>query len=59
MLTWHDEGYPPRLKEIYDKPPVLYVRGKIMPEDEKIRRCGWQPAGPTVYGREDGEAVDD
>ncbi len=51
VLTWHDEDYPPRLKEIYDKPPVLYVRGKIMPEDERsVAVVGTR--GPTVYGRE-------
>src|SRR3989304_5019627 len=28
-LTWHDPAYPARLKEIYDLPPVLYLRGQI------------------------------
>jgi len=27
LLTWDDPGYPRRLREIYDPPPVLYVRG--------------------------------
>ncbi len=27
LLTWDDPAYPPRLREIYDPPPVLYVRG--------------------------------
>lgn len=34
VLTRHDPDYPPRLKEIYDYPPILYVRGTLLPEDE-------------------------
>jgi DNA processing protein len=34
VLTYHDPSYPARLKEIYDYPPVLYVRGDLMPQDE-------------------------
>ena len=50
-LTWHDQGYPPRLKEIYDKPPVLYVKGEILPEDERsVAVVGTRR--PTAYGRE-------
>ncbi len=50
-LTWHDDGYPPRLKEIYDRPPVLYVRGEILPEDERaLAVVGTRR--PTAYGRE-------
>src|SRR3990172_12324608 len=33
-LTWHDPDYPARLKEIYDLPPVLYVRGRLTTADE-------------------------
>ena len=33
-LIWHDEKYPARLKEIYDYPPILYIKGEILPEDE-------------------------
>ena len=50
-LTWHDDGYPPRLKEIYDKPPVLYVKGEILPEDERaLAVVGTRR--PMAYGRE-------
>ena len=50
-LTWHDDGYPPRLKEIYDKPPVLYVKGEILSEDERsLAVVGTRR--PTAYGRE-------
>jgi DNA processing protein len=33
ILTWEDELYPPRLKEIDQPPPVLYVRGALTAED--------------------------
>jgi len=50
-LTWHDSGYPPRLKEIYDYPPILYVRGSLLPEDEWcLAVVGTRRA--TVYGRQ-------
>jgi DNA processing protein len=34
VLTLLDEEYPRRLKEIGQAPPVLYVRGALLPEDE-------------------------
>ncbi len=33
VLTWEDELYPLRLKEIDQPPPVLYVRGSLTTED--------------------------
>lgn len=33
ILTWDDELYPRRLKEIDQPPPVLYMRGEVKPED--------------------------
>lgn len=33
ILTWDDDAYPQRLKEIEQPPPVLYVRGDYLPED--------------------------
>ncbi len=33
ILTWEDEFYPPRLKEIDQPPPVLYMRGALITED--------------------------
>jgi DNA processing protein len=33
ILTWEDEAYPQRLKEIEQPPPVLYVRGDYLPDD--------------------------
>src|SRR5277367_2675283 len=29
LLTWDEPEYPVRLREIYDPPPLLYVRGNI------------------------------
>ncbi len=34
LVTWMDESYPRRLKEIAQPPPVLYVRGELLPADE-------------------------
>ena len=33
ILTWEDEAYPQRLKEIEQPPPVLYIRGEYLPDD--------------------------
>ena len=33
ILTWDDELYPRRLKEIDQPPPVLYMRGELKAED--------------------------
>jgi len=33
ILTWQDETYPQRLKEIDQPPPVLYIRGDYSPDD--------------------------
>ena len=50
-ITWNDDGYPVRLKEIYDVPPVLYVRGRLLPEDERsVTVVGTRR--PSPYGRE-------
>jgi len=51
VMTLDDPCYPPRLKEIYDPPPVLYVRGKLTPEDEwSVAVVGTRQA--TTYGQE-------
>ena len=34
LLTFQEEGYPRRLKNIYDPPPLLYVRGTVKKEDD-------------------------
>ncbi|MBA7561056.1 hypothetical protein ES708_02690 [subsurface metagenome] len=56
VFTYHDPGYPARLKEIYDYPPVLYVRGTILSEDEWcLTVVGTRRA--TVYGRQITEEI--
>ena len=50
ILTLDDEKYPNRLKEIYDPPVVLYVRGEIAPGDERaIAIVGTRY--PSFYGK--------
>jgi DNA processing protein len=52
--TWNDPEYPARLKEIDDKPPVLYVRGELAPVDEvAVAVVGTRRATP--YGRQAAE----
>lgn len=33
-ITWQDADYPPRLRHVHSAPPVLYVKGDILPQDE-------------------------
>ncbi len=55
-LTSHDPNYPARLKEIYDFPPVLYIKGSLLPQDEWcIAVVGTRRA--TVYGRQVTEEI--
>jgi len=56
VFTWHDSGYPSRLKEIHDYPPVLYVRGTLLAEDEWcLAVVGTRRA--TAYGRQVTEEI--
>jgi DNA processing protein len=56
VLTWHDTDYPARLKEIYDYPPLLYIRGSIIAEDEWcLAVVGTRRS--TVYGRQVTEEI--
>lgn len=55
-FTCHDQDYPSRLKEIYDYPPLIYVRGSLLPEDEWcLAVVGTRRA--TVYGRQVTEEI--
>lgn len=50
ILTLNDDHYPARLKEIYDPPPLIYMRGKIRKEDElAVAIVGSRKT--TSYGR--------
>ncbi len=51
VLTWEDEGYPRRLREVDYAPPVLYVRGELCPEDDwAVAVVGTRRV--TAYGRQ-------
>jgi DNA processing protein len=50
IVTWNEDEYPPGLKQIYDPPPLLYVRGKLILKD----RTAVAVVGsryPTTYGQ--------
>jgi DNA processing protein len=56
LLTWDEPEYPARLREIYDPPPLLYVRGKI----ELLNRHVISMVGsrrPTPYGNQMAERL--
>jgi DNA processing protein len=56
IFTCNDPCYPSRLKEIYDYPPVLYVRGSLLPEDEWcLAVVGTRRA--SVYGKQVTEEI--
>ena len=56
VVTFHDTGYPARLKEIYDYPPLLYIRGSLLPEDEWcLAVVGTRRA--TIYGKQVTEEI--
>lgn len=51
ILVGSDEGYPPALREIYDPPLVLYVRGRLEERDRNaVALVGSREA--TAYGTE-------
>jgi DNA processing protein len=54
--TYHDIQYPARLKEIYDYPPLIYIKGELTTQDEWcIAVVGTRRA--TVYGRQVTEEI--
>ena len=51
IITWDDDAYPRRLKQIPHPPPVLYVKGTLAAEDEwSLAVVGTRRA--SSYGRE-------
>ena len=51
VLTWDSPTYPALLKAIPNPPPVLYVRGDLLPQDAwALGVVGTRQA--SVYGRE-------
>ncbi len=55
LLTIEDFGYPPLLKEIYDPPIVLYVRGVLSASSSKIAVVGARLM--TTYGHQVTESL--
>ncbi|HXQ26601.1 MAG TPA: DNA-processing protein DprA [Candidatus Acidoferrales bacterium] len=56
LLTWDEPEYPARLREIYDPPPLLYVKGNI----ELLNRHMISIVGarrPTPYGNQMAERL--
>ena len=51
VLTWEDADYPPSLRETDGSPPVLYIRGELLPTDNlAVALVGTRRA--SAYGRE-------
>ena len=56
IITTDDSAYPALLREIYDPPLVLYVRGELKPEDaHAIAMVGTRQS--TLYGRQTAERL--
>jgi DNA processing protein len=56
VITWSDENYPRRLKEIAQPPPVLYCRGTLLPQDEwAVAVVGTRR--PSAYGKRAAEEL--
>ncbi|HEV7215613.1 MAG TPA: DNA-processing protein DprA [Chloroflexota bacterium] len=49
-VTLLDAQYPPLLKEIYAPPPVLFLRGTVLPDDQ-LALAVVGTRGATAYGR--------
>ncbi len=56
VLTWLDTGYPDRLLEINQPPPVLYLQGDLVPDDQwAVAIVGTRRV--TSYGRQVAEEL--
>lgn len=49
-VTLLDSQYPPLLREIYAPPPVIFLRGKVLPDDQ-LALAVVGTRGATSYGR--------
>lgn len=55
-VSLYDEAYPARLKEIYDCPPLLYIKGTITASDDiSLAVVGTRRA--TAYGKQVTEEI--
>jgi DNA processing protein len=56
LVTWDEPTYPRRLREIYDPPPLLYVRGNVeLLDRHSIAIVGTRR--PTPYGNQMAERL--
>jgi DNA processing protein len=56
LITHHDPAYPARLREIHDRPALLFIKGEIKAEDEWcVSIVGSRQ--PTIYGRQVAEEM--
>lgn len=51
ILTQGDADYPERLKNIYDPPAVLYIRGRLPAFDEELAVAVVGSRKPSEYGK--------
>ncbi|MEN6622520.1 MAG: DNA-processing protein DprA, partial [Smithella sp.] len=49
IITYLDDSYPSKLLEIYDRPPMLYVKGSIIKNEVNIAIVGSRLA--STYGK--------
>lgn len=49
FITYDDDNYPPALRDIFDPPPVLFVRGRLKELNNAVAVVGSRKA--TAYGR--------
>jgi len=49
LITYQDELYPSKLTNIYDRPPLIYVRGNLNKDDINIAIVGSRLA--STYGK--------
>jgi DNA processing protein len=51
LVTLSDDNYPSQLRKLADAPPVLYIKGSLVPPDERaLAIVGTRKA--TAYGRD-------
>jgi DNA processing protein len=56
VITWEDETYPRYLREVDQPPPVLYLQGSFVPDDDwAVAVVGTRRV--TAYGRQVAEEV--
>ncbi len=55
-FTYHDGGYPARLKEIFDFPPIIYIKGELTPADSFCLAVVGSRRS-TIYGKQVTEEI--